>query len=220
MGLIELDSTCYLRKISPGSVVSFCVIFIAHAFLLQTQLRLEAFYTFNERFAKIRSQRIKKAVKGITGNQASELMDHPSQVGSESRKKRKVRPSGTASNISEKPCDEINGGDAGNEAKALEETARKQPRKKGTKKMESEDGHSLVQKAGRPKARNEPSGNARGRGRGRAGRGKGREAVIHDTTESSSSDGDDDNSEKQVHIERAKEQSELRRVSDICSLFH
>lgn len=34
---------------------------------MQTQLRLEAFYTFNERFAKIRSQRIKKAIKGITG---------------------------------------------------------------------------------------------------------------------------------------------------------
>ncbi|XP_078178846.1 5'-3' exonuclease family protein isoform X2 [Carex rostrata] len=33
----------------------------------ETQLRLEAFYTFNERFAKIRSQRIKKAIKGITG---------------------------------------------------------------------------------------------------------------------------------------------------------
>ncbi|RWR77112.1 XPG/Rad2 endonuclease [Cinnamomum micranthum f. kanehirae] len=177
----------------------------------ETQLRLEAFYTFNERFAKIRSQRIKKAVKGITGNRASELMDHPSQVGPESRKKRKVRPSGTASNISEKPCDEINGGDAGNEAKASEETARKQPRKKGTEKTESEDGHSLVQKAGRPKARNEPRGNARRRGRGRAGRGKGREAVIHDTTESSSSDGEDNNSDKQVHIERAKEQSELRR---------
>lgn len=35
---------------------------------MQTQLRLEAFYTFNERFAKIRSQRIKKAIKGISGS--------------------------------------------------------------------------------------------------------------------------------------------------------
>lgn len=34
---------------------------------MKTQLRLEAFYTFNERFAKIRSKRINKAVKGITG---------------------------------------------------------------------------------------------------------------------------------------------------------
>lgn len=40
---------------------------------MQTQLRLDAFYTFNERFAKIRSQRIKKAVKGITGNLSSKL---------------------------------------------------------------------------------------------------------------------------------------------------
>ncbi|GAB4854795.1 hypothetical protein Ancab_023380 [Ancistrocladus abbreviatus] len=38
----------------------------------ETQLRLEAFYTFNERFAKIRSKRIKKAVKGITGKQSFE----------------------------------------------------------------------------------------------------------------------------------------------------
>ncbi|XP_031479392.1 DNA repair protein UVH3 [Nymphaea colorata] len=40
----------------------------------ETQLRLEAFYTFNERFAKIRSQRIQKAVKGLTGKRSSHLM--------------------------------------------------------------------------------------------------------------------------------------------------
>ncbi|KAE8707616.1 DNA-repair protein UVH3 [Hibiscus syriacus] len=45
----------------------------------ETQLRMEAFYTFNERFAKIRSMRIKKAVKGITGNQSSELIDDSMQ---------------------------------------------------------------------------------------------------------------------------------------------
>ncbi|KAE9449160.1 hypothetical protein C3L33_18941, partial [Rhododendron williamsianum] len=38
----------------------------------ETQLRLEAFYTFNERFAKIRSKRINKAVKGITGKTSVE----------------------------------------------------------------------------------------------------------------------------------------------------
>nr|GEV09196.1 DNA repair protein UVH3 isoform X1 [Tanacetum cinerariifolium] len=37
----------------------------------ETQLRLEAFYTFNERFAKIRSKRISKAVKGIAGSKKS-----------------------------------------------------------------------------------------------------------------------------------------------------
>lgn len=39
---------------------------------MKTQLRLEAFYTFNERFAKIRSKRINKAVKGITGKTSVE----------------------------------------------------------------------------------------------------------------------------------------------------
>lgn len=43
----------------------------------ETQLRLEAFYTFNQRFAKIRSNRIQKAVTRITGHRSSELMDFP-----------------------------------------------------------------------------------------------------------------------------------------------
>ncbi|KAL2320099.1 hypothetical protein Fmac_029068 [Flemingia macrophylla] len=52
----------------------------------ETQLRLEAFYSFNERFAKIRSKRIKKAVKGITGKQPSDLIDGSAEELSESRK--------------------------------------------------------------------------------------------------------------------------------------
>ncbi|KZV55876.1 hypothetical protein F511_15726 [Dorcoceras hygrometricum] len=59
----------------------------------ETQMRLEAFYTFNERFAKIRSQRIKKAVKGITGNKPSELMDEEMPQRSRIGKKRKAKPS-------------------------------------------------------------------------------------------------------------------------------
>lgn len=47
----------------------------------ETQLRLEAFYTFNERFAKIRSKRISRAVKGIAGNKTSELMDYDASSG-------------------------------------------------------------------------------------------------------------------------------------------
>uniref|UniRef100_A0A803MVL3 XPG-I domain-containing protein n=1 Tax=Chenopodium quinoa TaxID=63459 RepID=A0A803MVL3_CHEQI len=52
----------------------------------ETQLRLEAFYTFNERFAKIRSKRIKQAVKGITGKQstglekADDLQENPAKM--------------------------------------------------------------------------------------------------------------------------------------------
>ena len=45
---------------------------------MQTQLRMEAFYSFNERFAKIRSKRIKKAIKGITGKSFPDT-DEPEQ---------------------------------------------------------------------------------------------------------------------------------------------
>lgn len=41
----------------------------------ETQLRLEAFYSFNERFAKIRSKRINKAVKYMTRNKSSDIID-------------------------------------------------------------------------------------------------------------------------------------------------
>ncbi|KAI5072426.1 hypothetical protein GOP47_0012532 [Adiantum capillus-veneris] len=43
----------------------------------ETQLRLEAFYSFNQRFAKIRSKRIQKAVSRGTGRLSSELVDFP-----------------------------------------------------------------------------------------------------------------------------------------------
>ncbi|XP_027929634.1 DNA repair protein UVH3 isoform X2 [Vigna unguiculata] len=52
----------------------------------ETQLRLEAFYSFNERFAKIRSKRIKKAVKGITGKLPSNMIDDSAEELSKSRK--------------------------------------------------------------------------------------------------------------------------------------
>ncbi|XP_051140397.1 DNA repair protein UVH3 isoform X2 [Andrographis paniculata] len=59
----------------------------------ETQLRMEAFYSFNERFAKIRSKRIEKAVKGMTGVKSSELMEGTGQPKSRGGKKRKVKHS-------------------------------------------------------------------------------------------------------------------------------
>ncbi|CAI7741682.1 unnamed protein product [Closterium sp. NIES-53] len=46
----------------------------------QTQQRLEAFYSFKQRFAKIRSRRVQRAVTGIAGSAARHLMLPPSGV--------------------------------------------------------------------------------------------------------------------------------------------
>uniref|UniRef100_J3LL61 DNA repair protein UVH3 n=2 Tax=Oryza brachyantha TaxID=4533 RepID=J3LL61_ORYBR len=58
----------------------------------ETQLRMESFYSFNERFAKIRSKRIKKAIKGITGKSFSETdevdQDSPSTSNANKNKER------------------------------------------------------------------------------------------------------------------------------------
>jgi len=66
---------------------------------MQTQLRLEAFYSFNERFAKICSKRIKKAVKGITGKLPSNMIDDFAEELSKSRKIR-GEPEDSTSKIS------------------------------------------------------------------------------------------------------------------------
>ncbi|GJN30634.1 hypothetical protein PR202_gb18956 [Eleusine coracana subsp. coracana] len=64
----------------------------------ETQLRMEAFYSFNERFAKIRSKRIKKAIKGITGKSFPDT-DEPNQDNPSTSKtsKKKEESSSTSS---------------------------------------------------------------------------------------------------------------------------
>ncbi|XP_047089753.1 DNA repair protein UVH3-like [Lolium rigidum] len=61
----------------------------------ETQLRMEAFYSFNERFAKIRSKRVQKAIKGITGKTFSETdeLNEDSPNTSSASKKKEAGPS-------------------------------------------------------------------------------------------------------------------------------
>ncbi|KAF3597065.1 hypothetical protein DY000_02025713 [Brassica cretica] len=68
----------------------------------ETQLRMEAFYSFSERFAKIRSKRIKKAVKGIGGGLSSEVVDHTLQEGPRKGNKKRLSPYESEDNTSEK----------------------------------------------------------------------------------------------------------------------
>lgn len=59
--------------------------------LLQTQLRIDAFYSFNQRFAKVRSARIQKALRGTTGRLSKEMVDIHSQDGGPPAKKQKQK---------------------------------------------------------------------------------------------------------------------------------
>ena len=147
-------------------------------FLIQTQLRLEAFYTFNERFAKVRSQRIKKALKGITGTLSSDLTDELVKEGPSSRKKRCI---GLSTGEEYKP-ENSTGGNSKRGKKVM-----RQSRGQKTEKefIYSEDlaGDSLVLEKDdiddtsvlslnrTVKGRR---GRGRGRGRGARGRGKGK----------------------------------------------
>ncbi|KAL3833180.1 hypothetical protein ACJIZ3_007916 [Penstemon smallii] len=96
----------------------------------ETQLRLEAFYTFNERFAKIRSKRVKKAVKGITGDKLSELIKESMPQQSGSRKKRKAQPTEDEAN---QPGVEECAGGTSNQTSTTEKPTHKQSKGKRTK---------------------------------------------------------------------------------------
>ncbi|CAN6321023.1 unnamed protein product [Urochloa humidicola] len=62
----------------------------------ETQLRMEAFYSFNERFAKIRSKRIKKAIKGITGKSFPDTDEPEKDNPSTSKTTKKKDPSSSS----------------------------------------------------------------------------------------------------------------------------
>jgi hypothetical protein len=181
---------------------------------MKTQLRLEAFYTFNERFAKIRSKRINKAVKGITGNQTSELMDDPLQEVSKSRKKRRVSP---VDNKSEKPSKKLDKSDVQNQSNYVDKSTFKHSRKRRntgepvpSTEMSTE---SPMEAQGRRSHSRAARGNGRSRGRGRGrgiGRGRGKSSGS-EPCESSSGDSDDDGQE--VLVEKLEGPDEVRRVS-------
>ncbi|GAV72578.1 XPG_N domain-containing protein/XPG_I domain-containing protein [Cephalotus follicularis] len=140
----------------------------------ETQLRLEAFYTFNEKFAKIRSKRIKKAVKGITGNQNSKLTDDAVQEVSRSRNKRRNNP-GEAGGNTEKPSEET------------EECLNGNQQSTHKLSMKRKISSGSVQKGGRQGTNKRSQGNERRRGRGR-GKGRGSGIIGLELSDPSSSD--------------------------------
>ncbi|KAF4376577.1 DNA repair protein UVH3 isoform X1 [Cannabis sativa] len=181
----------------------------------ETQLRLEAFYTFNERFAKIRSKRIKKAVKGIAGKPSLELMDDVVEEVSGSKKKRE-RPDGSGDDQSEKLPQETEQSVARNQSKYRKKSTPKQSKKQKMPKdgLVSES-PSLPDDRGEISKKSRVSGSCRGRGRGRgriAGRGKGKGVPK---TSSSSSDGENENDDdvEEIQVETFEKPLEVRKSS-------
>ncbi|KAK3018281.1 hypothetical protein RJ639_003549 [Escallonia herrerae] len=183
-----------------------------------TQLRLEAFYTSNERFAKIRSKRIKIAVKGTAGNKSSELMDDSVLDVSESKKKRKENPNKAEKDQSEKVLSKMQVGDAGDQINAAEKCAAKHLRKRKTKAELTENVEPLIQGVGRRNISKGLSvgGRVRGRGgerdRGRAvGRGRWTENFALGYAEASSDDENHGDSEPEVLAQKKEGSLEVRR---------
>ncbi|KAL9458460.1 hypothetical protein AB3S75_007342 [Citrus x aurantiifolia] len=174
----------------------------------ETQLRLEAFYTFNERFAKIRSKRIKKAVKGITGNQSLLLMDDAGQEVSKSRNKRKNNGLENGSNRSQKAPkkgEESVSGAQNNMEKSSQSQSRKRKVLEKFVLAEMENPERLTPAGGGQNANNVFRGNRRGKGQ-RVGRGRGRGRLCAEQSETSSSD-----DTQEYYSEKFEGQQEVRR---------
>lgn len=181
--------------------------------VVKTQLRLEAFYTFNERFAKIRSKRIKKAVKGIAGNQSSESVDDAAQKVPRSRKKRTTSTDEAGNNKSVKLSEGTDKSVLKKSDSKGKSTA-KQSRKRRTTEEPAPSKRPKPAEAGRSTNRKlHVNGNDRGRGRRVLGSGKEKVNPNFEVSETSSGNGDDDNDGMDLHTDTIEGLGEMRRVS-------
>ncbi|KAK4417739.1 DNA repair protein UVH3 [Sesamum alatum] len=184
----------------------------------ETQLRLEAFYTFNERFAKIRSNRIKKAVKGITGAKSSDLMDDTTPQ-SGSGKKRKVRSSENEANQSGGGSEGLDGfGTSDNTMKKTTVRGLKGGRtkektlKRNLEQSTSVDSHLLTRK----------ESHIRGRHKGHlSGKGRRKEKnSCGEDTETGSDDGSHSGSDEEKQLDRSEESFQVRRSGRIRKIVN
>ncbi|CAH9090713.1 unnamed protein product [Cuscuta europaea] len=155
----------------------------------ETQLRLEAFYAFNERFAKIRSTRIKKAVKGMTCSQSLELMDDTAEYTPARKRKQKVKP-----NDDEKGNNFKNGNDDDN--KNAKKASAKKPRKSKGDLLQSEGAGSRK----RPKA---GGGCLGGRQRKKISRSRSNETSSADGIDSDAGEAIDSEKLEVSHVRRS-----------------
>lgn len=175
---------------------------------------MEAFYSFNERFAKIRSKRIKKAVRGIAGTQALELMDDSKQEVPGGRKKRKVSSVENGDNKTGKLLD-----GNGETLNSMGTSTTKQSTKRGVHRKivssEVTDPEPALPTGRKQKTAKRSRENRGGRGRGRDyGIGKkGKGSRSFDLSETSSSDCHSGDDWQEVCSKNLKQAQEVRRVS-------
>ncbi|KAL0350979.1 UNVERIFIED_CONTAM: DNA repair protein UVH3 [Sesamum radiatum] len=183
----------------------------------ETQLRLEAFYTFNERFAKIRSKRIKKAVKGITGPKSSDLMDDTTPQ-SGSGKKRKVRPSENEALQSGGSSEGLDG--CGTSVNTKEKTTvrrlggqtKEKTLQRNLEQSTSVDNHLLAKKKSHIRGRHK--GHLSGKGRRKKRNSSGED------TETGSDDGSYSGSDEQKQLDMSEESFQVRRSGRIRKIVN
>lgn len=165
----------------------------------ETQLRLEAFYSFNERFAKIRSRRIQKAVTGITGRRSSETMDLPPHLTSTPQKRSRKKKENSVSDIPDQTMGDTRNERVSSDVECFQSNKnRKQERKKKLHNdlLEPENTADKVSTTGR------------GKGRGRGRRGKGGASRVCGRREEPTNSADHSGSEKE---NEDSEQGQLKR---------
>ncbi|KAJ4833444.1 hypothetical protein Tsubulata_042923 [Turnera subulata] len=181
----------------------------------ETQLRLEAFYMFNERFAKIRSKRIKKAVKGITGKQSLELVDDP--VDEVSKSKRKKTQGFSGDNETEVLPKRMQESAPVNNISVENSNSNRSRKKRMTAEPDLSELENLEQQSkgsSRRRSSKQSHGNGRGRGRGAGqGTGRGRRKRSLNLKEDDSSSADDSTTEDEhgVDVRNSEGPLEVRR---------
>uniref|UniRef100_A0A7I4ABB3 DNA repair protein UVH3 n=1 Tax=Physcomitrium patens TaxID=3218 RepID=A0A7I4ABB3_PHYPA len=165
----------------------------------ETQLRMDAFYAFNQRFAKVRSARIQKALRGTTGRLSKELVDVSSLDGPPAKKQKQRK--GSSKKSVEKIATEL-----------VEEADLNSVQGNITEGLpDSEDltsGHANRRGRGRRNRKNNKEAvKTRGRGRGRGSRG-GRISDVtkadEDSASTASSESDHDDTVIEMKTKRGR----------------
>ncbi|CAL1391910.1 unnamed protein product [Linum trigynum] len=185
----------------------------------ETQLRLEAFYTFNERFAKIRSKRIKKAVKGITGKSSSTVLDDVPEEAHELTKKRRATPAESELKSAEGSIlssdHNLSGKSTTKRSKKASTTAKDISSEKEESGQELLSGNRQQTAEGSNKCgRGRGSGGRKGKGKGIGsgrGRGRGRRSRGLEPSGQSSGDTESSSEEHEDQIQNSKRPNEVRR---------